>query len=88
MFTIELTKYLILRKINAHFEFDDSSPSQDPGTGRASINIWELRRPAVRSQRQQDPRLMDHRTVIQAAVLSTKERRLGQSQSRGVVRLS
>lgn len=35
MFTIELTKYLILRKINAHFEFDDSSPSQDPGTGHA-----------------------------------------------------
>lgn len=45
------SKYLILRNINAHFEFDDSSPSQDPGTGRASINIWELRRPAVRSQR-------------------------------------
>lgn len=42
----------------------------------------------TRFKRQQDLRLMNHRTVIQAAVLSTKERRLGQSQSRGVVRLS
>lgn len=78
------SKYLILRKINAHFEFDGSSPSQDPGTGRASINIWELRRPAVRSQRRlRSSGLCIHNPATDSCLTSVFTQDLKGSRTRG-----